>query len=124
MTRQEVYKVIDSERDYQDTKWGGKAHDNYHEVEAWILYMQAYLNKAINRISSEKGPIGGLEELRKVVALGVACFEVHGVPERYTGLKFGFASNPPDFSITYTDGSIPMTTATPNTLPNGSYNTQ
>lgn len=82
MTRQEVYSVLDEEREYQDSKWGGKHHDNYHQVEAWMVYMQAYLNKAINRISTESGPQGGLEELRKVVALGIACFEIHGVPER------------------------------------------
>lgn len=82
MNREQVYEVINRERGYQDVKWGGKVHDNHHEVEAWIVYMQAYLNKAINRVSTESGPHGGLDELRKVVALGIACFEIHGVPER------------------------------------------
>jgi len=81
-TRKEVYEAIDSERDYQDAKWGGKDHDNYHEVEAFITYMQHYMNKAIEAISTQKGAAGGLNELRKVVTLGVACFEVHGIEKR------------------------------------------
>jgi len=82
MERKEIYSILDGERDFQDSKWGGKQNDNYHEVESWVLYMQHYLTKAINRVSTEKGTQGGLDELRKVVALGIACFEVHGVPER------------------------------------------
>jgi hypothetical protein len=82
MDRKDVYGVIDRERDYQDKKWGGKQNDNYHEVEAYILYMQHNLNEAMKAISTQKGAQGGLEHLRKVVTLGVACFEVHGVPER------------------------------------------
>lgn len=82
MERQEVYKVIDGERTYQDNKWGDKSHDNSHEVEAWILYMEHNLVKARIAISTQAGSQGGLEHLRKVVALGIACFEVHGVPER------------------------------------------
>lgn len=82
MERSEVYRILDGERAYQDEKWGGKPHDNHHEVEAWITYMQHNLHEAIRAVSTEKGPQGALEHLRKVTALGVACFEVHGVPER------------------------------------------
>lgn len=82
MERKEVYEILNGERDYQDKKWGGKQHDNYHEVEAWIIYMQHNLNKAIEAISTQRGIQGGLEHLRKVTALGIACFEVHGVPRR------------------------------------------
>lgn len=81
--RVSVYRALNEERDYQDSKWGGQVHDRGHEVEAWLIYMQAYLNKAINRVSTEKGAQGALEEMRKVVALGIACFENHGVPPRY-----------------------------------------
>lgn len=80
--RKEVYSIIDTEREYQDIRWGGKEHDSQHGVEAYILYMQHYLNKAAKAISTKEGVYGGLENLRKAVALGVACFEVHGVPPR------------------------------------------
>lgn len=81
MTREEIYKIIDAERNYQDTKWGLQ-HDANHEVESYILYMEDYLNEARHLLSHANGVEGGLDVLRKVVALGIACFESHGVPER------------------------------------------
>ena len=34
MTREQVYEMIDRERDYQDQKWGGKKHDqNQYSIE-------------------------------------------------------------------------------------------
>ena len=81
MDRQKVYEVIDGEREYQDKKWTPDKHGN-HEVESFILYMEHYLMKAREAISTQNGVLGGLEQLRKVVGTGVACFEKHGVPER------------------------------------------
>jgi hypothetical protein len=82
MERQEVYKVIDDERDYQDTKWPKQQHGN-HEVEAYLLYMEHYLSEARRAVSTSDGTSGALEQMRKVVALGVACFEKHGVSYRF-----------------------------------------
>lgn len=81
MNRQEVYRIIDNERDYQDGIWGPQ-HDKHHEVESYVLYMEDYLNKARHELSHKSGVYSGLDMLRKVVALGIACFESHGVPER------------------------------------------
>lgn len=76
MTREQVYEMIDRERDYQDQKWGGKKHDQNQSIGDFILYMDVYLNKAKQSYS---GPFvegaNSLDELRKVIALGVACFE-------------------------------------------------
>lgn len=82
MDRKDVYKVIDGERSYQDIK--GELHDwaPKHSVGDFIVFMQGYLNAAVARGSKDTGWNGALEELRKVVALGVACFEQNGVPER------------------------------------------
>ncbi len=52
--RTKVYESIDSERDYQDLKWGS-IKDRPHEVGAWITLM---------------------------IAVGVACLEQHGSPGR------------------------------------------
>lgn len=79
--RPDVYKIIDQERDYQDFKWGLQ-HDRTHEVESYVLYMEDYLQEARKNLSRNGGVKKGLDALRKVVALGIACFEVHGVPER------------------------------------------
>lgn len=79
MTRQEVYQVIDSERNYQDTKWGGLAHDSSHTVGDFIIYMEHYLNKAKKEYSTALyTDEPALEELRKVTALGVALGEIFG----------------------------------------------
>ena len=81
MDRKDVYAVIDGERNYQDNKWGPQANSN-KPVESYIVYMQAYLADAIQAISKNAGTKLALDELRKVVALGVSCFEVNGVPNR------------------------------------------
>lgn len=81
LIREDVYYIIDGERDYQDSKWGPQ-HDSRHEVEAYVLYMENYLSEARKNLSTNGGVELGLDTLRKVVALGVACFEQHGVPER------------------------------------------
>lgn len=82
MKREEIYKVIDSEREYQESKWTNASHKT-HEIEAWIIYMEYYLNRAkeeITLFTIDEGK--SLDQLRKVVALGVACFEIHGIKER------------------------------------------
>lgn len=81
MKREEVYKVIDGERDYQDSKWGVQ-NDLGKPTESYIVYMQAYLDQAVKDITFNSGDRKALDTLRKVVGLGVACFESNGVPER------------------------------------------
>ena len=81
MKREEIYKIIDGERDYQDKKWGGEEHDKTHFPTDWLIYMQRCLNKAMTA-DEEQDEEKLLSELRQVVALGLACFEVYGVPER------------------------------------------
>ena len=75
MLRNVVYKIIDSERDYQDAKWGKKEN----QVASWITYMRHYLNEAERQVTTNDNDEHALLNLRKVVALGVACFEEHGV---------------------------------------------
>lgn len=86
-TRNEVFKAIDSERDYQDSLWnettttsGGK-----HEVGAWIVFMRSYLSEAEDQISRAADPAASqnaLNTIRKIVTIGVACMEQHGAPKR------------------------------------------
>jgi hypothetical protein len=79
MDREDVYLRIDEEREKQDSMWGGKKHDVYHDIASWLTFMQHYLTKTVGWVTHGKDE-EALNELRKVVALGVACFEVHGVP--------------------------------------------
>lgn len=76
--KEKIYKGIDGERWYQDKKWGTKKN----QVASWILFMEHHLNEAKKYISTESDDVKSLHELRKTVALGVACFEEHGLPLR------------------------------------------
>ena len=81
MLRQKVYEAIDSERFYQERKWGS-IEQHPHEVGGYILLMQKHLNDAMNNWCSSNGDYKALDELRKVLAIGVACAEQHSIPAR------------------------------------------
>ena len=84
-TREEVYALIDQERAYQ-TKWDltnypGRVKDADKEVESWLSSMRVYLRKSEEAaLSVDKTE--ALENIRKVLGLGVACLEHHGGPSR------------------------------------------
>ena len=79
MERSEIYKAIDSERDYQDKKWGNNSLDN--SIADYILYMEKHIQNAKDALYELESK-EAREFLRKVTALGVACFEQHGVEPR------------------------------------------
>ena len=80
-SRTQTYAAVDSEREYQESRWPGHTH----EIESYLLYMQDYMNECIHVISRSDGstayPIA-LNIIRKVTALGIACMEQHGAPIR------------------------------------------
>lgn len=74
MNRNDVYKLIDGERDYQESKWDGSKHT----PAEWIVYMENYLNEAKHFLSREADSIAipkAMEIIRKVTAMGVAAME-------------------------------------------------
>lgn len=81
MIREKVYEAIDSERFHQDKKWG-KINEHPHEVGAWITIMRKLLNDAEIAWCENGDDRNALIELRKVIAVGVACAEQHGIPLR------------------------------------------
>jgi hypothetical protein len=86
MERQEIYKRLDGERDYQDKEWGTRktlegTPDEEKPVAEWINYIEYHLSKAKERVYY-LDTLGALAELRKVTALGVRAMEIHGCPER------------------------------------------
>lgn len=86
MERNEVYKLIDGERDYQDEKWNTrKTADNIPDEEKpvaeWINYIEFHIAKAKNNVY-HLDTYNALAEIRKVTALGVRTMEIHGAPER------------------------------------------
>ena len=84
-TREEVYAAIDSERDYQDSRWNADTtpSEGRHTASEFILYMEHYLMRAreIAATSAEGNP-EVLDWVRKVTTLGVACLEQNGAPHR------------------------------------------
>lgn len=86
MERIEVYKRLDTERDYQDLRWTPRRKANGtpdHEkpIAEWVNYMEFHIAKAKEKIYYLDDN-AALAEIRKVMALGVRCMELHGCPER------------------------------------------
>jgi hypothetical protein len=82
MTRQKVFDAIDSERNWQDRKWG--AIDKHpHEVGGWLTLIRQHLRDAEAAWSGHPDDREALVEIRKVMALAVACCEQHGVQNRH-----------------------------------------
>ena len=87
MTREEVYSVIDTERDFQDSLWDN-LNKEISNPSSFILWMEEYLSKArtlASKVDERKGTTGCseiMDVIRKVTALGVACMEVNDAPKR------------------------------------------
>lgn len=82
-TQADVLAAVVGERSHQDRKWGS-IHQHPHEVGGYLTIMRKLMADAEASWSSSRGDVGALDELRKVVAVGVACMEQHGVPSRIT----------------------------------------
>lgn len=74
MDRDEVYKIIDNERTFQETKW--KARPTL-PVSDELLIMRNYIKKAMNSYVGVAGEKIAIDQIRKVVATGVRCLENH-----------------------------------------------
>ena len=81
MERSEVYLVVDGERDYQNRKWG-TIDERPKQVGSWLTLMRHCLTKAESDWATSRGDESALDEIRKVVAVGVACMEQHGAVKR------------------------------------------
>jgi hypothetical protein len=77
--RESVYNLVTEERQYQNRKFGTS---NPHEVCEWLALMQAHLNRAQEACVGTEDNRGALDELRKIIAIGMACAEEHGMPSR------------------------------------------
>lgn len=70
MEREKVYKIIDNEREYQDKKW-----INQRSVAEELLIMKNFLDKAQASYVGVLGESVALDQVRKVVAIGIRCME-------------------------------------------------
>lgn len=82
-----VYDAIDSERDYQDAKWGASASSGNpgageRTLDEFALYILGYAQDLAVFASHCLEKDDKLDRVRKVAALCVACMEQHGAPHR------------------------------------------
>lgn len=92
MDRLEVYKLIDTEREYQNTvrriNEKETRNDNEKSVSDFILYINRTLNKAEDSIYS-LDEINAMGYIRKIAGLAVAAMEAFETPPRKLPLKQG-----------------------------------
>jgi hypothetical protein len=87
MTREEVYKLIDGERAYQDSLWNPETTPSggRHSPAEWLVHIQDYAQEAMHigtRESDETAYDKQLAIIRKIAGMAVACMEDHGAPVR------------------------------------------
>jgi hypothetical protein len=82
--RKTVYRVIDSERDYQEQRWKRPEHN--HSNTEYLVYIDHYVKQAFAAVSTQDGDRATLSALRKIAALAVAAMEENGVEYRAEGL--------------------------------------
>jgi hypothetical protein len=76
-----VLSALHDERVFQNRKWGTIA-EHPHEVGGYLTLMRKLLTEAEFAWSGQRGDVGALDEIRKVVAVGIACMEQHGTIPR------------------------------------------
>ena len=74
MTRADVFKLLDEERQHQADKWG-TVLERPHELGGWLTIIRVYLRRAEDAWASSHGDAEALAEVRKLAALAVACME-------------------------------------------------
>jgi hypothetical protein len=88
MERNEVYKLIDGERDYQNNKWpqgNAEAGWRHSKPEEWIVYMEDYLLEAKHILSREDRIVANPKAMaivRKIAAMCVNAMEHIDTPPR------------------------------------------
>lgn len=87
--RAEVFVSIETERIYQELKWG-TLEEHPQSVGAYLTLMRVHLADAEAAWARSNGNTAALDRLRRVLAIGVACGEQHGIPKRdYSSVNYG-----------------------------------
>jgi hypothetical protein len=87
MNREDVYKLINSERIYQEQlPYYSQEAEKKHSISSWILAIEKHLNNAKLEIY-KLDDVAALEEVRKIAAIAVACMENNDTPERHIELN-------------------------------------
>ena len=93
LKRPEVYKLIDGEREYQDSRWNASTttSQGWHTPQEWLTFIQDYAGEALHigcREADQVAYVKQLGILRKIAGMATAAMEQHGAPPRdLTGWK-------------------------------------
>lgn len=87
MSREDVYKTIDSERDYQDIRWNEDTtiSEGKHSPEEWFMYIEDYVNEAkhiLSRENMQNSYPKAMDIMRKVAGMAVCAGEQLGMEKR------------------------------------------
>jgi hypothetical protein len=92
MKREEVYKLIDGERDYQDQQWPENiaptvtpTMNTYYPLRIGedLALIEVYLRKALDTWSTERRPeFETMGIIRKIAGICVRSMETNGAPMR------------------------------------------
>ena len=84
MKREDVYKLVDGERDYQDGLGTDRVEDNRQRrtVCEELVLLQVYVQRAMVVWANTPGDAEAEEIMRKIAAIAVRCMENHDTPSR------------------------------------------
>lgn len=87
MNREEVYKLIDGERGYQDSLGKDRKSGTKHTPGDYATMLARYLIHlqiawTDNSGATQEGKDAYLSVVRKIAAIAVHCMEDHGAPPR------------------------------------------
>ena len=82
--RTEVYRVIDTERDHQESLPSNRSEDpkRTRMVAEYLTMLDYYVSHAQETWTMRSGNELVLDDMRKIAALAVRCMEEWGAPER------------------------------------------
>lgn len=98
MKRNEVYELIDGERDYQDQVWAENAIENNNPLRVGedLALIEVYLRKAFDTWSTERRPeIETMGIIRKIAGICVRSMETNCAPPRTLPQRRGLGANAP-----------------------------
>lgn len=83
--RIKAFKIINSERDYQDIMWPDITDERWSPSD-WLIFIKKYVEKADEALMGAKTVDEGrrrqMENIRKIAALAVAAMENNETPYR------------------------------------------
>ena len=82
MKREDVYKLIDGEREYQNSIWVVKASRDADGVGNHLTVMATYLRRAQEAYADREFNKEAMSAIRCIVAQGVWCMERNEAPPR------------------------------------------